>query len=111
MSSLEHLIHHTPALFIGCTRNQTYHVIDRSPMIHENPYSLKVDKGRVLDKNAVLREFCCKLLRDHRLRLCTPDHIMVTWRYDNLHTGREVPHLSLIHISEPTRRTPISYAV
>src|SRR5680860_1897674 len=28
-----------------------------------------------------------------------------------LHTRRDVRMLSLIHISEPTRRTPISYAV
>src|SRR5664279_272682 len=36
---------------------------------------------------------------------------LVLWKYKRLAGAGKVKNLSLIHISEPTRRTPISYAV
>src|SRR5664279_3813187 len=51
-----------------------------------------------------LREQCRSFASDGRYEL-----YKVTKKYDGK-VGRE-QHLSLIHISEPTRRTPISYAV
>src|SRR5665647_3875414 len=39
------------------------------------------------------------------------DTLIVTWQDEGELALDVVPVLSLIHISEPTRRTPISYAV
>src|SRR5665647_3788813 len=41
------------------------------------------------------------------------DKVVIRWSGSATHKGPflDVPPLSLIHISEPTRRTPISYAV
>src|SRR5665647_367324 len=57
----------------------------------------------------------CRIIPPHRIRgVCGADEDLIVARnlLDMIATGSAAhSDLSLIHISEPTRRTPISYAV
>ena len=44
-------------------------------------------------------------------KLISIHHLIEIQRQQRVNVEHEMEHLSLIHISEPTRRTPISYAV
>src|SRR5665647_1159603 len=72
--------------------------------VNSFPYDVDLSSGRyVVDAKSIMGIFSLELQRPINIEIHS-DHC------EDLVKELE-PYLSLIHISEPTRRTPISYAV
>lgn len=104
----EHRLHHRPRLLVRCSRDLADHIVDRAAVVHEDLHLLEADKGGVLDEDAVLREFFRELLRYDRLRLGTPDNVVVSRREDDPDSGRdereELPEPVVLLVDIPDRQ-------
>ena len=83
---------------------------------HHPPYGAEIVDGRLFGRGAiddkgpvVASLFALKAIRD--LNIPLRRRVRLLFGLNEETNDRDVFYLSLIHISEPTRRTPISYAV